>query len=357
MEGKVEQLHDESEWEQFVASSPQATFYHTLKWKRVLEDAFSLETEYLVVRSDSGEVVGVCPFALTRKLKVFRILDSLPESDFGGPLVAAGHEEALRALNDYLLAIGRGKGITYAKIRCPQEKLSRHFQAKGRTLDLSSGSMNVDLTEQPPDYIWDKVFTQKSGQRTYIRRFEKDGFQNVEAQSTKDLDTFYDLYQRNMSYIGGAPHPYSFFRQLWEKLYPDYFNILLTLGKGRCIGGEAFFIYPPQRTAYQTFIGLDRNVETQYRTYFYLSWGLIQWCAKNGFRVVSFGGTQADPRSSNYSQKSKFGASFNQDYVVCLPFDRPRFLVREVALKLGRAVHNRLPSSLKSRMQRAGFGI
>ena len=355
----VEKLHDESEWEQFVAGSPKATFYHTLKWKKVLEDAFSLETVYLVVRGNSGKVVGVCPFAVTRKLRLFRILDSLPESDFGGPLLAAGREEeeALRALNDYLFAIGRERGITYAKIRCPQEKITCHFQAKGRTVDLSSGSMNLDLTEQPPGYIWDKVFTQKSGQRTYIRRFEKDGFQNVEAQSTSDLDKFYELYQCNMNYIGGAPHPYSFFRQLWEELHPDYFNILLTIGNGRCIGGEAFFIYSPRKAAYQTFIGLDRNVETQYRTYFYLSWGLIKWCAKNGLQVVSLGGTPADPSSSNYSQKSKFGANFNQDYVVCLPFDHNRFLAREIALKLGRAVQNRLPASMKSRMQRAGFGL
>jgi hypothetical protein len=357
MKGKVERLHDESEWEQFVSGSLQATFYHTLKWKKVLEEAFSLETEYLVVRGDSGKLIGVCPFAVTRKLKVFRILDSLPESDFGGPLVAGHEEEALLALNDRLFTIGREKGITYAKIRCPEEKIASFFQAKGKTLDLSSGSMNLNLTQKPPEYIWDNVFTQRSGQRTYIRRFEKDGFQNVEAQSIKDLDTFYDLYQRNMSYIGGAPHPYSFFRKLWEELYPDYFNILLTTGNGRCIGGEGFFIYPPRKTAYQTFIGLDRNVETQYRTYFYLSWGLIQWCTRNGFRVVSFGGTPSDPRSSNYSQKSKFGGSFNQDYVVCLPFDHTRFLAREVTLKLGRAVQNRLPASLRSRMQRAGFGI
>ncbi len=358
MAGNVELLRDESEWERFVAASPQATFYHTLKWKKALEEAFSLKTVYLVVRGNSGEVVGVCPLALTRKLGIFRVLDSLPESDFAGPLVAAGYEEeALHALNDYLLAAGPGMGITYAKLRCPRREIARHFQAAGKTLDLSSGSMNLDLREKPVEYIWNNVFSQKSGQRTYIRRFEKDGFQNVEARSAEDLDTFYELYRRNMRHIGGVPHPHSFFRRLWKELHPDYFNILLTVGNGRCIGGEAFFIYPPRKTAYQTFIGLDRNVETQYRTYFYLSWGLITWCARNGFEVVSFGGTPADPATSNHAQKSRFGASFNQDYVVCLPFDRALFLTRQAALKLGRAAQKRLPAFLRSKMQRAGFGI
>lgn len=247
--------------------------------------------------------------------------------------------------------------MTYAKIRCPSELLARHFTARGRTVDTSTGSMNLNLEETSSDYVWDKVFSQKSGQRTYIRRFEKDGFQNIEARDVNDLDSFYQLYHDNMNHIGGTPHPYSFFRKLWDELYPDYFNILLTVGNGRCVGGEGFFIYPPRRTAYQIYIGLDRNVETQYRTYFYLSWGLIKWCEARGFRVVSFGGTPSDTSSQNYSSKSKFGASFNQDYVVCLPFDRSRFLAREVALKVGRTLQRRLPPALRSKMQKVGFGI
>ncbi len=354
----VEKLSNEEEWEQFVVNASGGTFYHTLQWKKVLEESFAYDTEYLVVRDESGRLAGVCPFALTKKLGFFRILDSLPESDFGGPLVeAAKAPAALEALNGYLREFGAEKGVTYAKIRCPDENMARHFNVRGMTVDTSSGSMNLDLEKNPSDFIWNDVFTQKSGQRTYIRRFEKDGFQNTAAQNLSDLETFYDLYYRNMKYIGGAPHPYSFFRQLWDELYPEYFNLILTVGDGRCIGGEGFFLFPPRRTVYQIYIGLDREVETQYRTYFYLSWGLIKWCEQNGFKIVSFGGTPADTKSTNYVQKSRFGGQFNQDYVVCLPFDRGRFLVREVALKMGRAVQKRLPPALKSKLQKVGFGI
>ena len=354
----VEKLNNEQEWEQFVAESSGGTFYHTLKWKRILEEVFACETEYLVIRDASGKLAGICPFAITSKLRLFRILDSLPESDFGGPIIIDEKaEEAVKALNDYLPGLCRGQNITYAKIRCPSETIMRHFQTSGVTVDTSTGSMNLDLEQKPSDFLWNEVFTQKSAQRTYIRRFEKDGFQNVEARDVNDLDMFYKLYYGNTSYIGGAPHPYSFFRKLWDELYPDYFNIILTVGNGRCIGGEGFFIYPPRKTVYQIYIGLDRDVETQYRTYFYLSWGLIKWCEANGLKVVSFGGTPADPDSQNYWAKSKFGASFNQDYVICWPFDRPRFLAREAALKIGRLVQRRLPRTLRSKMQKVGFGI
>lgn len=354
----VEKLSNEEEWEQFIVNAAGGTFYHTLRWKRVLEESFSFDTEYLVIRDESGHLVGACPFALTKKLGLFKILDSLPESDFGGPLVETSRAPAaLKALNEYLQEFYPKQGVTYAKIRCPDETTASYFDAKGMTTDTSSGSMNLDLAQSPSDFIWNEIFTQKSGQRTYIRRFEKDGFQNITARDLSDLEAFYDLYYSNMKYIGGAPHPYSFFRLLWDKLYPEYFNIILTAGNGKYIGGEGFFLFPPKKTVYQIYIGLDRKVETQYRTYFYLSWGLIKWCEQNGYRVVSFGGTPSDPMSTNYVQKSKFGGQFNQDYVICLPFDRSRFLVREAALKLGRFIHKGLPSALKSRVQKAGFGI
>ena len=61
----VEKLSDEKEWEQFVANASGGTFYHTLAWKKVLEEELSLETEYLVIRDSAGNLAGVCPFAIT----------------------------------------------------------------------------------------------------------------------------------------------------------------------------------------------------------------------------------------------------------------------------------------------------
>ena len=174
----VEKLKDEKEWEQFVAGAPGGTFYHTIKWKKILENAFSYQTEYLVIRDDSGDLTGVCPFAVTNKLRLLRILDSLPESDFGGPLVTeSGAATALEALNDYLQVLCREKGITYAKIRCPNETSAKHFRAKGMTVDTSSGSMNLDLDQKPPDFIWNEVWTfhdrGKEGVKEFFKRMGK----------------------------------------------------------------------------------------------------------------------------------------------------------------------------------------
>ena len=353
----VEPLSDEQEWERFVASSPQGTFYHTLRWKRVLEKSFAFEPLYLVIRDSNRDLLGVCPFVIRKELKVIKVLDSLWESDYAGPLVKDGYAEpAMSALMDYLKQLAHKKGITYAKIRFSDEELSQHFSYTHSRTETLTGVMALDLGQKPTDYIWGKVFTTKGEQRTYIRRFEKDGFQNREAESIEDLNTFYTLYRNNMSYIGGLSFPFSFFKQAWDALYPDYFNILLTANDEKCIGAEAFFIYKPNRSICQTCIGLDRNVPTRYHTYIYLSWGLIKWAEKNGYRYVSLGSTPSDPSDVHYSHKAKFGAEFDQDYVVYLPFNRTAFLVREMMENLWRKTRTRLPKQVARKLEDTAEG-
>ena len=107
---QVEKLSNEEEWEKFVADVPGGTFYHTVRWKRFLEESFSFDTEYLVIRDGSDHLAGVCPLAITRKLGFFTVLDSLPESDFGGPLVEASKAPtALEALNILYILVATGE--------------------------------------------------------------------------------------------------------------------------------------------------------------------------------------------------------------------------------------------------------
>ena len=348
----IEELSDEREWEEFVATSPKGTFYHTLKWKKILEDSFSFETIYLVIRDSKGNIAGICPFALTKKLWPFKVLDSLPESDLGGPLIKEEYKkEAANVLKDYLKELSSEKGITYARIRFSDAELCEYFKTKTSKVETGSGTMNLDLEEKPADFIWSKVFTKKKNQRWFIRRFERDGFQNREAEGLEDLNKFYILYYNNMNYIGAQPYPFNFFKNIWNSLYPDNLGIILTEKEENCIGGESFFIYKERKNIYQTYVGFDRDLGGKYRTYYYLNWGLIKWAEKYGFKYVCFGSTPSDPNSNHYSYKSNFGAEFNQDFFLYLPFNKKLFFLRENAIKLGRKMRNKLPKTLVRRVE------
>ena len=354
---KIELLTNEQEWDDFVASCPDGTFYHTSKWKQILEEGFGYETVYYVIRN-AGEIKGVCPFVLKKEFGFFRVLDSLPHSDFGGPLIQNNYcEEAAFLIKKQLKELAENKGITYAELRCTTRALCEQFIGENAKIDTSHGTMNLNLFEKPGTFIWDKVFSNKSGQRTNIRRIERDNFQNREAKDENDLKLFYDLYFQNVKSIGGIALPYTFFNKMFLLLYPHHFNFLLTVRGEQCIGAEVFFIYGPKNTIYQSYVGLDKRMGARYHLYNYLGWGLIQWAEKNGFDHVSFGGTPSDPNSPQYSEKKDLAADFNQHYFLFLPFNKRNYWIFESEVKLGRKVKKLLPEKLRQALLKWGIGL
>lgn len=336
----VEPLSDENEWEEFVATSPKGTFFHTLKWKEVLEKSFPYESLYLVIRDSNDKLIGVCPLYITKKLWPFKVLDSLPNSDLGGPLIKEEYKkEAANALKDYLKELSSDRSITYAKMRLSDRELCEYLRTKASKVDTRSGTMILDLKEKPMDFIWNEIFRQK--QRKYIKRFEHDGFITKEAENADDLNKFYALYNQNT---------FTFYKNSFDLLYPNNFNIILIEKREKCIGAGIFFIYPEKKAIYMAGAALDKTVGSRYKIYYKLRWETIKYAHRNGLRYVSFGPTPSDRSSVYYSLKSDFGAEFNLDYFLYFPFNKSLFFLRETAIKVGRKMKNRLPKTLIMRI-------
>lgn len=344
----VEPLVDEIEWEKFVADSPDGTFFHTIKWKNVLENSFPYQSSYLCIRDSSGQLVGVCPFFITKKLWPFTVLDSLPDSDLGGPLLKEEYKkDAAKALVNYLIELGASNGIAYTKMRLSDLEACEYLRTNDSNVDDNSGTMILDLDEKPLDIIWEKVFTKKGGQRRLIRRFERDGFQIREAKCSEDLNNFYKLYCEHKYHLGASPYPFKYFEIIWSFLHPDNFNIILVEKDDECIGASAFFIYKEQRSIYLCYIGYNKGLlSTRYNYSYYARWKEIEWAHENGFRYVSFGPSPKDPNSVYHSRKISFGCDFIQDHYLYIPHNKKLFLLRYSAINLGRKAKYILPSRI-----------
>lgn len=345
----VEPLSDEKEWDRFVTSSPGGTFYHSARWRLILESLFGVTSAYLAIRDDMGGLVGICPFVIRKELKVFKVLDSLLDSDYGGPLFKDGYEEtAINVLGDYLKRFAHDEGIAYAKIRFTDKNLSQHLKVKVPRVDTSIGTMLVDLNQTPTDYIWSIVFSKKDAQRKYIRRFEESGYRVREVENIDDdWSRFYTLYHDNMIHVGGLPYDTSFFNVLRKDLYPDNFSILLVEDDQSTPGALGFYKHKDTSTFYLTHLGLDRSMENRLHTSYYLYWKALQIAEKSGYQYVSFGSTPSNPDELHRRLKSKFGAQFAQDYITYLCYNQKRFLIRETMATLWRNAGTKLPNSFK----------
>ena len=250
----VEELKNEKEWESFLEVSPWGTFYNSLKWRKVIQKSFRHDDLYLTIRDEDGTIIGICPgFILGgKRLKVY---DSMPYSDYGGPLMARQHiKEVSHSLQSFLQSFCSTKGINYARFCFNDAESGRFFRSPLSYVEATQGIVEVDLKATPPDFLWNKIFS--TNLRRNIRLVERRGFQAQEARTKSDLRDFYDLYCENMKYLGANPYPYKFMESMWSVLHPRYLRIWL-LEKGKRVGGT--LIFKDSKKSYDVYGGLDRN--------------------------------------------------------------------------------------------------
>ncbi|MGD0977597.1 MAG: GNAT family N-acetyltransferase [Candidatus Bathyarchaeia archaeon] len=350
----VEPLKNDTEWENFAKITPGSTFCHSVKWKEVIERSFPLQTYYFTVRNDDGRLVGICPACALTKGNA-RVFDSLPFSDFGGPVVEKRQQE--QTYTSLCKTIGefcQENGISFAQICFMRDGYEKLFKSSRCYVSDGKGVIYLDLTSKPSDVVW-KILASK--QRQKIRKLEKNGFKVREAASKSDLKAFLNLYYQNMQHLGVPAFRPNLFENMWDLLYPENFTILFAETKEALGGGVAFFKYC--KTIYLTYFGMDRDsLQHTPAVAPFLFWKAINWAEGNGFKTVCFGSTPAHPKNTrekaNYSQKMAFGSSFRQQETIYVPFDARStitFLIAPKAIRVWKSMRNVWPPKLRRVIQ------
>jgi len=340
----VEELKNKRDWEGFLQDSSEGTFYHSLKWKEVIEKSFPCSALYLIIKDSNGTIVGICPGFILNSMHM-KIYHSMPYSDYGGPVIAKHCiKQASLSLLSFLQSGCSDKDIAYAKFCFMDDELGRFFKSLLSCVETTKGNIEIDLKATPSDFIWHQVFSKN--RRRKIKLVERDGFQAREARTKSDLREFYNLYYQNMKYIGASPYPYKFMENMWGILYPDNLRIWL-IEKNGIIAGDLFFKHGQK--SYAAYVGLDRK-QRVHEAITYLIWKEINKAEEEGRRYVSLGSTPNDPKNSYYLQKMRFGSSFYPQKMVWYPFGsigRVLLQTRAKAVSAWKAVRSFLPTDFK----------
>src|SRR6266853_5484788 len=105
---------DRARWEEFVHRCPDATFFHRIGWRDIIEQCFGHTTHYLLAER-GAQIVGVLPLAEVKSLLFGHALVSLPFCAYGG--VAAVETEAVTALHAAARDLGRQLGVQHLELR------------------------------------------------------------------------------------------------------------------------------------------------------------------------------------------------------------------------------------------------
>jgi predicted N-acyltransferase len=349
----VEESKSENEWETFLQSSPGGTFYHSLKWKEVIEKSFPYTPLYLTIRDANGKIAGICPAFITKSMNM-GVYCSMPHSECGGPIISAPYvQQASLSLQSFLRNVSSNKSIACAKFSFQDNTLTRYFESPLGYVDTSVGLMEIDLKTTPSEFIWNKLFSQN--RRRKIRLVDREGYHAQEARTRSDLRDFYNLYCQNMELINAPPNPYIFFENMWNTLYPSNLRIQLV-EKNRRIAAVLFIRY--RERLYAVYAGLDRTVRV-HGLLNYLWWKEITRAEEEGLRYVCLGSTPSDREHPYYVQKKSFGCSLMQQKTFWFPLNPVGCIIlstRAKAISTWKTLRSRLPEkftrALRSRLEK-----
>ncbi len=286
------------QWEEFNDQSREGTLFHSLKWKRLLEDVLHLKLRYYLILNGRN-VVGISPW-IEESILNFRGLVSIQHFETNSIVL----DEAFNTdhFNKILSLFARKYSFLHFNTYNPALPGKNGF---AHVPQGDTSHMVVDLRENPPEAIWAGL---SKNTRYDIRVFENDGFEVRVISQPGDLDDFYRYYVRNMMHIHGEVLPLAFFEKLWDLCPPGELRGTTLTRDDVFVGGSLAILDPARKIYYGDYLAINRDLPNKYTPTYYIMWESINWAWSNGYERVSFGRQNPDPENPRFRNKVKFGA-------------------------------------------------
>ncbi len=278
---------DTSEWDGFVSSRADASFYHLSAWRTLFEQYFGHSTAYLIARAD-GRVAGILPLVRLRSRIFGSSLVSLPYFCSGG--VVAGDPTAAAALIERAEVLRREFGAKVLMVRHQGPELPSLHR------DTSKAHFLVHL-EKDPDGVFGRF---KAPVRRRIRKALKSGVDAV--WGSRCLPEFYRVYARNMRDLGVPIHAKSFYEAVVDG-FPDHAKVFLVRLGDKTLAAQLLFTFK-DRVLLACAASLREHLSLSPNNLLY--WEAIRYGCEQGYGYCDLG--RSTIGTGPYNFKKQWGA-------------------------------------------------
>ncbi len=276
---------DADRWDNYVFSHEQATFFHRIGWKTVIEQSFGHKTYYLM--AEAGEnLIGILPLAHSKSLFFGNALVSLPFCVYGG--VVADNSEAREALEQKACELAVQLGVDYLEIR-NRERTREDWPYKSVHATFRK---EVDVDDEI------NLKAMKRKQRAVIRHSLKNG---LSADSQGALSGFFDVYSTSVRNLGTPVFPKKYFENL-KHTFGDDCEILTIKEDGQDVSALMTFYYKDEVLPYYGG-GLPEARGLKSMDFMY--WDLLCRSVRKQIKIFDFGRSKKE--SGPYHYKRHWG--------------------------------------------------
>lgn len=303
------------EWDRFVRSTPEATFFHLSGWEEVLRRAFGHRTHYLCAQAD-GAIVGVLPLAEVRSLLFGHALVSTPFCVCGG--IVASTDGAFNALEGAAVALAHELNVD-------------HLEMRNRR-PLHSGWLEKDLyynfsREFGPDAEQNMLAIPRK-QRAMVRKGIQRGLQSRRDESVGDLYRMYSESLRNL----GTPVFGRRYLEILRDVFKEDAQILTITNAGQPVSSVLSFRFRDQILPYY---GGGSAAARSLAANDFMYWAVMEHAREEGLRVFDFGRSKLETGAFDFKRNWGF---------------EPRRLHYQYLLVRAREMPNLSPSNPKYRL-------
>ena len=281
---------DAARWERYVECAPEATFFHRIGWRGIIEDIFRHRTHYLFAERN-GAVVGVLPLAEVKSRLFGHSLVSLPFCVYGGP--AADDTEARGALVDEAERLARTLAVEHLELRdrfavrpdWPRQDLYVTFR---KTLAADADANLLAIPRK---------------QRAMVRKGIANG---LSSDLDGDTRRFFDLYADNVHRHGTPPFGARYFARLAEVFGEACEVTTVVDGHGKPLSSVLSFYFRDEVLPYYAGDS-ERARELAANDFKY--WEVMRRATERGTRVFDYGRSKTGTGSYDFKKHWGFEPS------------------------------------------------
>jgi FemAB-related protein (PEP-CTERM system-associated) len=264
------ELADRARWDEFVESCPEATFFHRIGWKDVMESCFGHPTRYLLAERDT-RIVGVLPLAEVKSFLFGHALVSLPFCAYGG--VAAVDTDAVAALHAAARQLGETLGVEHLELR----------NRTAREPGWPRQELYVTFRKAILPDVEANLGTIPRKQRAMVRKGIARG---LASRIDPNVDAFFALYADNVHRHGTPPLPKRYFETLRSTFARDSEVLTVIAPDGKAVSSVLSFYFRDQVLPYYAGdLAAARDLAANDFKY----WELLRRACERGLRIFDYG--------------------------------------------------------------------
>jgi len=284
---RVYRESDRERWERYVLTCPQASFFHRVGWRVVLEEVFRHRTHYLLAER-GDRIAGVLPLAEVRSMLFGHALVSLPFAVYGG--AASDDVVATRALHAHAVELACELGVEHLELRnrealeptWPRQNLYVSFR-KTLLKDVEANLLGIPRK-----------------QRAMVRKATQRG---LRSDAEGRIEDFFALYADNQHRHGTPPHSRHYFETLRRVFGDDCELLTVFSAQGVAVSAVLSFYFRDEVLPY--YAG-DLRQARELAANDFKYWELMRRACERGLAVFDYGRSKRGTGSFDFKKNWGF---------------------------------------------------